>query len=299
MKATFVPAWVILFLAIAAGSPSRLSLQDLSKVDFAAECTTESNPSDRLMYEHEDMVNSFLNVGMKFGKSRLIVIHESNERMARHGGTTQTPGGWSEKGQSYVQTAEWGLMGDVGQKEPKVYYFRPSKYLGGGVPGFLGGINGQQPSKPSERPVDRFEAYALSQLRKDEALVRWERDDFMRAVGAVRAETACLKCHEVKQGELLGAFTYEFSKARSVEPKEPDKLVQKLHGEGKSLEDIARMLPGNEKMDENGMRKWYAIDGVRRQLLAAGIVSSEMVDDQRRHRRQMLEGFSLGPYGAQ
>lgn len=58
------------------------------------------------------------------------------------------------------------------------------------------------------RPLDEFEGYALGRLRIGAALVRMEEDGRIRAMGAIRASQSCLRCHDGKAGDLLGALTY-------------------------------------------------------------------------------------------
>jgi len=59
------------------------------------------------------------------------------------------------------------------------------------------------------RPVDEFELAGLHALAKGDNLFGRTRDGVIRLLGAVRAETSCIACHEDKQvGDLLGAFSY-------------------------------------------------------------------------------------------
>jgi hypothetical protein len=334
---------------ISLASPSRLREEDLSKVDFAAECTTESNPRNRLLFEHERLVNSFLNINNKFGLSRHAVMHMSNERLANHGGTTTWPGAWNDGENCYSASGEFGLIGEIEQPEAKVYFFGFSALLGQsnhdssgpkappylyahmsffdavpkpGLPLNMTALvsvslssRALQPSPDSAlaapessqqvRAADPFEAYAISLLKKGEALVRWERADFMRAVGAIRAAASCLKCHEdAKEGDVLGAFTYEFGKSKAVDPDtkpetrrpplmntKPQKLIVKLSQEGRSMKAVARMLPGNEDIDSGGMHSYWAIVEVENELLSAGVVTDEMVLEQTKRRNDFGEGL--------
>jgi hypothetical protein len=59
------------------------------------------------------------------------------------------------------------------------------------------------------RALTTFERDALTQLRRDEDLVVQTHPQLIRMVGSVRAGNDCVKCHAVKRGELLGAFSYE------------------------------------------------------------------------------------------
>ena len=58
------------------------------------------------------------------------------------------------------------------------------------------------------RPLDDFEKEALPALERGETLTASRNGDNLRVLGAIRAAKQCLKCHEVKRGDLLGAFTY-------------------------------------------------------------------------------------------
>lgn len=58
------------------------------------------------------------------------------------------------------------------------------------------------------RPLNTFEMGALKQLQFERDLVIEENLDSIRMVGALRASSDCMKCHNVSRGELLGAFSY-------------------------------------------------------------------------------------------
>ena len=248
----------------------------------------------------------------KFGGGRIPAIHLSNAHLATHGGASgyEVHSEWKDGNPQHQDTCYrlengWGLVGEVGQKEAQVYSFAVSPVLKA-----KGNLYGEdvltRDAKPSlaKRAADLFEAYAIQQLKKGDALVRWERPEFMRAVGAVRAEATCLKCHEVKQGDLLGAFTYQFAKISADEVAKEDHQAIESHvtlspretpavlegnRKGLSLEAIARTLPGNEHLENNGRAKWYAVNNVRMQLLHAGIVTEEMLEEQRKARSYALQ----------
>lgn len=59
------------------------------------------------------------------------------------------------------------------------------------------------------RELDGFEAAAIRRLLAGEDVATEETLNRIRMVGAVRANVACLECHNVQRGQLLGAFTYE------------------------------------------------------------------------------------------
>lgn len=67
------------------------------------------------------------------------------------------------------------------------------------------------------RPLNAFEAEALKALRGSDDVVVTESESpegvRLAMVGAVRAGDGCLECHGVPRGTLLGAFSYELSRA--------------------------------------------------------------------------------------
>jgi hypothetical protein len=58
------------------------------------------------------------------------------------------------------------------------------------------------------RPLDRFERFALSALRRGEDLFITQGEEGVRMLGAVRSAKQCVGCHGGDRGDLLGAFTY-------------------------------------------------------------------------------------------
>ncbi len=59
------------------------------------------------------------------------------------------------------------------------------------------------------RALTAFEGKSLVRLRRDENLVTEDAGNLLHMLGAVRASETCMKCHSVRRGELLGAFSYE------------------------------------------------------------------------------------------
>lgn len=59
-----------------------------------------------------------------------------------------------------------------------------------------------------KRPPSEFENAALQRLRDGESLVAESSSHTIRLLGAIRATVSCLDCHDVKQGRMLGAFSY-------------------------------------------------------------------------------------------
>ncbi|HBI43165.1 MAG TPA: hypothetical protein DDY78_09965 [Planctomycetales bacterium] len=62
------------------------------------------------------------------------------------------------------------------------------------------------------RPLIPFEEKSLKSLRKGDDLATETSGDRIRMVGSLRASKQCLECHEVKRGDLLGAFSWELQR---------------------------------------------------------------------------------------
>lgn len=267
----------------------------LENINFGEECVTVSEPSNRLLFQHEQNVNDFLAIGSKFGFGRALAVHMSNPHLATHGGVVKSLGfnttDWSENGHSFKFARTWGLIGALDLEKPKAYLFRPSPYLvkyakEKGSPKMEAGIE--------ESALNRFEDHALSLLRKGEKLVRWDGEDFMHALGAIRAEAQCLRCHDNnKAGDLLGAFTYSFTKSKAVPPDEKTKQILTFNNEGKTALQIAEAL-GWIKSKQPGKFDLSRMYTVRLTLLEHGIVTAEMLADQARWRQEILK-TDLGP----
>jgi len=264
------------FIAALLTLHSRSTPEDVAKANFAAECTSPSDPSDRLLFAHEDMVNSFLDVPQKFGFYRMAEMHASSARLAKHGGVTSPRSEWNEGGVRYALHPNWGLVGGIVENDLKVYTLKQVPFLT--IP--MANWTAEQ-KKIEQRATDSFEGYALTQLRKGEAVVRWERPGFMRAMGAIRANEVCLRCHEVKAGDLLGAFTYEFEKKN--EPlKESQKDDVARYRKGESVVQIAKSIEDRFNHDDS-----MAIIGV--ELLDGGIVLPEALEKQQAKRKELLK----------
>jgi hypothetical protein len=67
----------------------------------------------------------------------------------------------------------------------------------------------REEGKITIREPDWFETAAIKQLQTGSAMTMTKDGKLLRGVGAIRAMTSCLHCHEHhKEGDLLGAFTY-------------------------------------------------------------------------------------------
>lgn len=265
----------------------------LAGVRFEEECVTVSHASDRLLYAHEDTVNHFLSMAMKMGLGRVLAAHYSNPKLASHGGVIRSVGngdeGWSTNGNRYALSRPWGLIGALNEPVAQAWLFRRSPFLS------RGGKNAPpELPKPEAYALNRFEEYALSMLRKGEKLVRWERDDVMLAVGAVRAEAVCLRCHDGAAGDLLGAFTYSFAKTKAAEPDAKTQQILQWNREGQKLDQIAASLSLFEKsLEGKGSGRMHGYQ-ITQALLGQGIVTAEMLEKQAGIRHHVLQ-TDLGP----
>jgi hypothetical protein len=80
---------------------------------------------------------------------------------------------------------------------------KPAVYLSDNLPRM------QDLKKVKTRPLSDFEDSALQSLGKGEDLVAEASTNRIVMVGSIRAVNECLKCHDVKRGDLLGSFSYE------------------------------------------------------------------------------------------
>lgn len=67
------------------------------------------------------------------------------------------------------------------------------------------------------RRLDDFELAALPRLLQGETTHASATPNRIRMLGALRAGTQCLECHSVREGDLLGALSYELVRTPKVE----------------------------------------------------------------------------------
>ncbi len=74
------------------------------------------------------------------------------------------------------------------------------------------------PKKRPTRSLNELEVASLEALTEGrDRVVAWnESEQRLQLLGAIRAKDQCLKCHEVKRGDLLGAFTYWIEEERKT-----------------------------------------------------------------------------------
>jgi len=63
------------------------------------------------------------------------------------------------------------------------------------------------------RPLNAFEKSALTKLKTTELIVINRKPTRIEMLGAIRAGTNCLECHEGARGKLLGAFSYSIQQS--------------------------------------------------------------------------------------
>ena len=84
------------------------------------------------------------------------------------------------------------------------------------------------------RSLDLFESTGLEALAKGDELFTRSRNGVVRMLGAVRAKSDCLSCHDNKrEGDLLGAFSYTL---REVEFERQSTATIKIESKGLLME---------------------------------------------------------------
>ncbi|MEN1678910.1 MAG: hypothetical protein AAGJ46_04915 [Planctomycetota bacterium] len=97
----------------------------------------------------------------------------------------------------YWQVTRLELIGVLRDPEPVVYLLPGAPIM-------------DQIANAETRPLDDFEAASLEKLQAQSDLeYEIPAEGGLRMVGAIRAAGDCLKCHQAKRGQLLGAFSYD------------------------------------------------------------------------------------------
>src|SRR5262245_59227249 len=86
------------------------------------------------------------------------------------------------------------LVSLLKHKEPAVYVSRELPRM-------------EDLKKSKTRPLSEFEGKALKALHDGEDVVTEATANHIRMVGALRASKQCLECHQVRRGDVLGAFS--------------------------------------------------------------------------------------------
>lgn len=71
------------------------------------------------------------------------------------------------------------------------------------------------------RPLTKFESASLAQLREGQDLPSASTTNRIEFLGGIRAGKQCLQCHDVAEGTLLGAFSYELRRDPPLSSKDP------------------------------------------------------------------------------
>lgn len=72
-------------------------------------------------------------------------------------------------------------------------------------------------------PLDEPASKALDELKAGKEVIMARTGDSREFIGAVRATSACIKCHSVPEGTLLGAFRYPLVREPDVQRKKSSK----------------------------------------------------------------------------
>lgn len=251
-----------------------------------------SDPYDKFVFEHREVLNGFLSVEGKFGISRVEVMIKQNPYLATHVGTTAFPRSWNayppDSAGIRYQLSEWGLLGRVEESAPQVYFIREP------IVAAHEGVDGQGTSEGQEvlvkRDADEVERKAISMLQENPGseLVKFEEGTQVRTIGAIRAAEFCLRCHsEAKVGDALGAFTYTYSKTPLSGPQLPRmQLARETRSEWPS-QSVARPF-GWEKEAAisrqagfaSAVRSWEGPEIVTHQALQLQLLRYEVVLSQ-------------------
>jgi len=110
---------------------------------------------------------------------------------------------WTVEGSDYSVT-RMELVSLLKNDPPAVYVWLPHH-----VP--ANAMTAQIAKKSTERvrPLNEFETAALKKIKAGENVVLEGNE---KAFGAIRAQASCMKCHDVDEGALLGAFSYVLEK---------------------------------------------------------------------------------------
>ena len=92
----------------------------------------------------------------------------------------------------------------------------PGAYKANYITDTVSGMDKTKSDKIPFRKLDDFEAAALKKLVAGRDLVTDEQPGKLRLVGAIRASGDCMICHNCKERDLLGAFTYVLTPASKI-----------------------------------------------------------------------------------
>lgn len=137
------------------------------------------------------------------------------------------------------------------------------------------------------RDLDEFETRAFRLLQAGHAMVVKQEDEVFRALGAIRMQESCRRCHEDKKnGDLLGAFTYLGLREREATPDELKRRAQlrlAAQGDLKDAKFIATYL-SDHRLDVPDSTKAIWLD---RRLSEEGVITKAMVERLRTTRAKL------------
>jgi hypothetical protein len=153
--------------------------------------TVHAPPKDALQRMHRDGLLDFVNPeGFGYVKDREHVIGFQAHQFRT---MPQLPDAGMDNQRWRVATVE--LISILKRDEPVAYR---SEYL----------PRMEELRDAPTRPLNTFEQQALADLRRGQDIEVGTTPDRIRLLGSIRAVKHCLSCHEVRRGQLLGAFSY-------------------------------------------------------------------------------------------
>ena len=124
-------------------------------------------------------------------------------------------------GSRHYLATKFNLMSLLLQEKPLVYVVKEAKVLQQEREAYLEAQK-QNPaaarrfSSYTSRQLTATEAAGLAELLKGKDFVNLSEPGTNVFIGAIRADVACLKCHETKKaGDLLGAFLYDYEESEA------------------------------------------------------------------------------------
>lgn len=137
------------------------------------------------------------------------------------------------------------------------------------------------------RGLDEFETKAFRLLQEGHAMVVKQEGEVFRALGAIRMQESCRRCHEDKKnGDLLGAFTYLGLREREATAEEQKRRVQlRLDAQGdiKDAKFLATYLSLSRPIVDEESRA-FLLD---RALSKDGVITTPMVERMRTLRAKL------------
>ncbi|MFZ2281881.1 MAG: DUF3365 domain-containing protein [Prosthecobacter sp.] len=147
---------------------------------------------------------------------------------------------------------------------------------------------GEQPLI-APRGLDEFETKAFRLLQAGHALVVKQEGEVFRALGAIRMQESCRRCHEDKKnGDLLGAFTYLGLRERDATAEEQKRRAQlrlDALGDINDAKFLATYLSLSKPIVDEESRA-FLLD---RALSKEGVITRPMVERMRATRAKLPE----------